>query len=480
MPVPAETLLSRPLIGILSAVAGNILISVALNVQRYAHIKLKTSSRHPGSEDPERSYLRSSWWWLGVLLMTAGETGNFIAYGFAPASVVSPLGVLALVSNCVIAPVFFGERISQRNILGVAVTVVGILFIITSVSPGAAETPTGHVTGPGTVDGSPHDLLMITISRLSFRIYLICVTALIAGLLVLRQKAAAMARTSSAYLFSNLGLVALIGAFTALSTKGLSSLLNYSVPQALADPLTYILLLVLVVTAVVQVLFLNSALGVFNATMVLPVHFVLFTISVIVGSAIAFQEFKNTDAAHFALFVIGCGFTFIGVWLITSSTGDYNGIRELTVTPKPVPTLIAQDSHESLASENQPLLPSSSERKHGNTRSGAITAPFSVRPALSKSYSYTQEGADGGPLLSIMSRDQSVSRTSASVPQHSILLDGNQLDHYKTTFTSSGFFIGTVLQTKRSLNFIYTNTLHDGDGHNRPVGGPPSEAIPEV
>jgi drug/metabolite transporter (DMT)-like permease len=476
MPAPAETFFSKPLIGILSAVAGNIVISVALNVQRYAHLRLKPSSQPPSSADPERRYLRSSWWWLGVLLMTIGEAGNFIAYGFAPASVVSPLGVLALVSNCVIAPTFFGERISPRNILGVAVTVVGILFIITSVSPGAAETPTGLVTGPYTINGGPHDFLMITISRLSFRVYLICVTALIAGLLVLRQKAETTARTSTTYLFSNLGLVALVGAFTALSTKGLSGLLNNSFPQAFADPLTYILLLVLVITAVVQVLFLNAALEVFNATMVLPVHFVLFTISVIVGSAITFQEFKNSDATHLALFVIGCGFTFIGVWLITSSPGDGNGIRELTVTPKPIPTLITPDLHESSASETQLLLPCSFERKHGGIRSGAITAPFSVRPVLAKSYSYTHEGTDGGPLLSVTSRDRSASRTSASVPQHSILLDGNQLDHYKTTFTSSGFFIGTVLQTKRSLNFIYNNTLHSGDGHDIP----PSEAIPEV
>ena len=29
--------------------------------------------------------------------MTIGEAGNFLAYGFAPASIVSPLGVVALV-----------------------------------------------------------------------------------------------------------------------------------------------------------------------------------------------------------------------------------------------------------------------------------------------------------------------------------------------------------------------------------------------
>ena len=32
--------------------------------------------------------------WLGFLLMNVGETGNFISYAFAPASVVAPLGTV--------------------------------------------------------------------------------------------------------------------------------------------------------------------------------------------------------------------------------------------------------------------------------------------------------------------------------------------------------------------------------------------------
>jgi len=32
--------------------------------------------------------------WLGFLLMNVGETGNFISYAWAPASVVAPLGTV--------------------------------------------------------------------------------------------------------------------------------------------------------------------------------------------------------------------------------------------------------------------------------------------------------------------------------------------------------------------------------------------------
>src|SRR6202012_637307 len=56
--------------------------------------------REPG----QKSYLKSPYWWAGIVLMTLGECGNFLAYGFAPASIVSPLGVVAIISNCIIAP----------------------------------------------------------------------------------------------------------------------------------------------------------------------------------------------------------------------------------------------------------------------------------------------------------------------------------------------------------------------------------------
>ena len=193
-------------IGIVTAIVGNILISFALNIQRYAHTRLaneqdgkeepyKQARRHPkgygtrqqgkiaeqrananlsaptehgelaegegriggGSfmprpslhshtssestmkqsekpqEHPDRkSYLRSPYWWVGIVLMIVGEAGNFLAYGFASASIVSPLGVVALVSNCIIAPCLLKERFRQRDFWGVMVAVAGAVVVVLS------------------------------------------------------------------------------------------------------------------------------------------------------------------------------------------------------------------------------------------------------------------------------------------------------------------------------------------------------------
>lgn len=57
----------------------------------------RDEERHQGEGDEqvgEGQYLRSKLWWLGQLLITVGEGGNFVSYGFAPASVVAPLGTV--------------------------------------------------------------------------------------------------------------------------------------------------------------------------------------------------------------------------------------------------------------------------------------------------------------------------------------------------------------------------------------------------
>jgi hypothetical protein len=210
-------------IGIVTAIVGNVLISFALNTQRYAHIRLErewqekerrrkkrsASYRYdqlaraderaqknssggkkwsavmrerdgfgeqqregvdgvhvPNEADPllpggrdtrsesrsnlnptgeeegqadegayrQESYLKSPYWWAGIILMTTGEAGNFLAYGFAPASIVSPLGVVALISNCIIAPFMLKEPFRARDALGLLVAVGGAVTVVLSAS----------------------------------------------------------------------------------------------------------------------------------------------------------------------------------------------------------------------------------------------------------------------------------------------------------------------------------------------------------
>jgi len=229
------------LIGIITAIVGNILISFALNIQRYAHIrlheeraqrkeKLKNSGKSlqngygsigtNGSnghhvrevygengaegdntlqsttesrrdENQDSSYLRSPYWWGGIVLMTVGEAGNFLAYGFAPASIVSPLGVVALISNCIIAPIMLKERFRMRDFWGVVVAVGGAVVVVLSAKQEEKKL------GPHEIWGA--------ITTTEFEIYM-AVTAVLIGVLMW-----ASPRYGNKTILIDLGLVGLFG-----------------------------------------------------------------------------------------------------------------------------------------------------------------------------------------------------------------------------------------------------------------------------
>jgi len=365
------------LIGVVTAICGNILISFALNTQRYAHMRLSrdreaalqekrkaarrkasqngsygtqqneiaeerarknadsspdgfmhgdpeaqagetsplipklgprqtsglssdtaTPDERIGAEGKEKSYLKSPIWWLGISLMVLGEIGNFLAYGFAPASIVSPLGVVALVSNCIIAPLLLGEHFRWRDALGVIIAIGGCVVVVLSASASNPKLTPGAIWRLVTTWEFE--------TYLGITIFLIIVLAI--GSNKYGQKS----------ILIDLGLVGLFGGYTALSTKGVASLLTYSIWRVVTFPITYLLVAVLVFTAVMQIKYVNRALQRFNATMVIPTQFVLFTISVILGSAVLYRDFERESTEDGIKFVAGCALTFFGVWCITS------------------------------------------------------------------------------------------------------------------------------------------------------------------
>ncbi|CUS10058.1 unnamed protein product [Tuber aestivum] len=373
-------------IGIVVAIVGNLLISLALNIQKYAHVRLErakqrrrkflrrhrrrlfnshrnengnacgglsspsfpcghvdrefmrgsvhssnsgheddsppdetslllhrsshsTASKEDGEEEVhsrDQRYLSSPYWWLGLVLMSIGECGNFLAYGFAPASIVSPLGVVALISNCVIAPVMLKEPFRGRDLVGVVVSICGVVIVVWSAEKEEVKVASIPL-GP--------DQILEAISQTAFEVYVGITCGLIGLFMYLSSK------YGRRYIFIDLGLVGLFGGYTVLSTKGISSLLSSYFYRIFTYGIAYPFAIVLVTTAILQVKYVNRALQRFDSTQVIPTQFVLFTISVILGSAILYRDFETVDAERMLKFVSGCLLTFYGVWIISSGRG---------------------------------------------------------------------------------------------------------------------------------------------------------------
>lgn len=348
---------SRTWIGVVVAVAGNITISLALNCQKLAHTRLQqaqhghqqtdnddsaalqhdgaasaadqsqaqqrastsressessVTTKHNGHDadaDPkaqktngngmDTEFLQSKLWWLGLALMTIGEGGNFISYGFAPASLVAPLGAVALLSNVIISPILLGERFRISDIGGILLAIIGAVTVVFS-------------SKQNDVRLDPAQLLQAS-KRLEFVIY--TAISVSAGALLAFVSSTSL---GDRWVLVDVGTCAIFGGFTVLSTKGISSLISGGQPiEALKFPITYGLVVVLAVTAVVQITYLNRALQRFDSREVIPTQFVFFTISAIVGSAILYRDFENMDAHRLINFLFGCLTTFAGVFVLT-------------------------------------------------------------------------------------------------------------------------------------------------------------------
>lgn len=267
----------------------------------------ETEHNEPVRKEVNTEFLRSRLWWLGLGLMSLGEFGNFLSYAYAPASLVAPLGAVALLSNVIIAPILLKERFRPSDLGGIFLAIIGAVTVVFSSKQSDA-----------TLD--PDELLK-AILRPEFLAYTCIVIVLVISLAYVSSTS-----LGDRYILLDLGVCALLGGFTVLSTKGLSSLLSLGKPwQLIRVPITYGLLIVLIGTALAQITYLNRALQRFDSREVIPTQFVMFTISAIVGSAILYREFDNMEAHRLINFFFGCLTTFAGVYTLTRVKNDEEG-----------------------------------------------------------------------------------------------------------------------------------------------------------
>ncbi|KAF8351281.1 magnesium transporter NIPA-domain-containing protein [Amanita rubescens] len=292
------------LTGILIAICGNVLISFALNLQKLAHKRIHSpidddEDDHTPLLRPheESRYLKSKLWWAGFLLMNIGEAGNFISYAYAPASAVAPLGTFALMSNCIFAPCMLGEQFKNRDLLGIALAIIGAVTVV--------------LASNGSESQMDPETLIHAVTKLPFIVY----SAIYAG------GASVLATLShgkvgQTWVFVDVGLCALFGGFTVLSTKAISTLLATKWLNIFTQWITYPVLFVLVATGVGQIKYLNRALMRFDSKVVVPTQFVLFTLSAIIGSAILYGDFEKATFHQTVAFLYGVATTFVGVFVI--------------------------------------------------------------------------------------------------------------------------------------------------------------------
>ncbi|XP_053310675.1 NIPA-like protein 3 isoform X1 [Spea bombifrons] len=288
------------LIGALLAIFGHLVISIALNLQKYSHVRLA------GSKD-SRSYFKTKTWWCGFLVMLVGELLVFASYAFAPLSLIAPLSAVSLIASSIIGFIFIKEKWKPKeflrryilSFLGCGLAIVGTYLLI-SFGPNSHEKMTG-------------DNIVKHLVSWQYLLYvLVEILAFCSLLYFYKQK-------NANYLIIILLLVALLGSATVVTVKALAGMIIVSIRDTLqlGYPIFYIMLVCMVATAVAQASFLAQAAQLYDSALIASVNYILSTTIAISAGAVFYLDFREEDVLHMCLFALGCLIAFLGVFLST-------------------------------------------------------------------------------------------------------------------------------------------------------------------
>lgn len=111
-------------------------------------------------------------------------------------------------------------------------------------------------------------------------------------------------------------ICSLLGSFSVSCVKGVGlvgrEFLDPSSENPFKEPLTYFLIVCLVLSITTQINYLNKSLDIFNTSIVTPIYYVIFTTSVLTCSAILYKEWIGMGIIDIIGTLSGFGTIIIG------------------------------------------------------------------------------------------------------------------------------------------------------------------------
>ncbi|XP_038693313.1 probable magnesium transporter NIPA6 isoform X4 [Tripterygium wilfordii] len=190
------------------------------------------------------TYLLEPLWWAGMVTMIVGEAANFVAYVYAPAVLVTPLGALSIIVSAVLAHFLLKERIQKMGIVGCVSCIVGSVVIV-------IHAPQEHT--PNSVQE-----IWTLATQPAFLIYVAAAMSIVLAIILHFE-----ARYGQTNILIYLAVCSFMGSLTALDT--------------------------------------------FNAAIVSPVYYVMFTTLTIIASAIMFKNASSIASEISGFITVICG-----------------------------------------------------------------------------------------------------------------------------------------------------------------------------
>ncbi|KAH0518054.1 Magnesium transporter NIPA4 [Microtus ochrogaster] len=314
-------------------------------------------------------YLKDPMWWAGFATMSAGEVANFGAYAFAPATVVTPLGALSVLirgsegnRNHIIKELEGSCSVKTREGIAVLSNVEenpsALHAIFSSYCLGESLNLLGKLGCVICMAGStvmvihaPKEEKVSTVVEMASKMkdtgFIIFAVLLVVSCLILIFIVAP--RYGQRNILIYIIICSVIGSFSVTAVKGLGVTIRnfFQGLPVVRHPLPYILSLILGLSIIIQVNFLNRALDIFNTSLVFPIYYVFFTTVVVASSIVLFKEWFTMSAVDIVGTLSGFVTIILGVFMLHAFKDlDINQIslphthKSTTPTPAPEPTVI--------------------------------------------------------------------------------------------------------------------------------------------
>uniref|UniRef100_A0A6N2LN21 Probable magnesium transporter n=1 Tax=Salix viminalis TaxID=40686 RepID=A0A6N2LN21_SALVM len=267
----------------------------------------KKGLRKAGVSGPRASvggygYLLEPLWWLGMITMIVGEVSNFVAYVYAPAVLVTPLGALSIIVSAVLAHFLLREKLQKMGVLGCLLCIVGSTVIVLHAPK---ERSINSVIEIWELAIQPA-FLMYTASAAAIALVLILYFS---------------PRYGQTNILVYIGICSVIGSLTVMSIKAIGIAIKLSLEGTNQAKYfqTWIFAMVAITCIITQLNYLNMALDTFNTAIVSPIYYAGFTSFTILASAIMFKDYSGQSASSIASEL--CGFVTVlsGTFILHST-----------------------------------------------------------------------------------------------------------------------------------------------------------------
>lgn len=450
------------LIGFSLVLAASLGICGSLNLQKLVHVRNTDAL----TGEPIVNFLTLPLWWVGSLLNAASELLNLAALGWAPATLVTPLGCLTVVFNAIASHVFLKEPFLRRDVLGFLFILVGVICVVSSqVNASQDLRPPKDPCIPLCEPITPDCLLKCKLTSVSFWLL---VAGVLVSLAVLYFGFHEKYCQRSCWIY--LGESSLISTFTVLSARCFASFLPSPMPGKVEyfykSPDCYITwgsLIILALTAVAGLLLQNAALMNFKASEVVPIYFCMFALAGVAGSGLAFGELVMP---YVLLLFPGVGFCTLGVFAISHRRDER--IAERIADRATVDAGHAVSGHHSGRSESSAGFGGAGGAGGTSARASALADSWRGASELSCASVASLGALEEAAFMSLggMSMGATLSAFRMSSIGHSAPSSTGHL--------SSGSLTSSLL-AHQSLSSERVNRLNNSLGHGRPES---AEALP--